>query len=250
MAALADFSYPLVLKPDTGERGQGVAIIKDEAAAKTYVDDCPDDIIVQEFIPGEELGILYRRHPDDEVGTITSITKKKPTTVIGDGMRTIELLILDCPRAVCSAKFFLKKHAARLDEVPAAGERVELSELGTHARGALFLDGADLLTDELSGKIDALSKSFPGFHLGRYDLRMDGTELKVIELNGITSEPAHIYDPRHGFIYAVRTLCDHWRSAFEIGAANRKRGTKPCSLASLLKLLFQVLNREKWEAPR
>ena len=244
-----DLSYPVVLKPDTGERGKGVAIIRDQAAAKKYLDACPDDIIVQEFIRGEELGILYCRHPDEESGTITSIAAKQPTSVIGDGERTLEFLILDDPRAVCSAKLFLHKHAGRLDEIPADGETVHLSELGTHALGALFLDGKPLATAELAEKIDKLSKSFLGFHIGRYDLRRDGQELKVIELNGITSEPAHIYDPKYSYANAVRTLCRHWRTTFEIAAKNRQQGIKPSSITSLLKLLFKLSIRHNWEAP-
>ena len=249
LAVIEDFGYPLVLKPDTGERGQGVGIIHDRASVARYLEECPTDVIVQKFVPGEELGILYERHPEQERGRITSITRKLMAAVTGDGERTLEYLILDDPRAVCSAKFFFKKHAARLDDVPAAGEMVALSELGTHARGALFLDGAEMLTPELEREIDAISKSFPGFHLGRYDLRMDGDDLKVIELNGITSEPAHIYDPKHGYGYAVRALCRHWRKAFEFGVANRKLGARTASLGSLLKLLYQLLNRQKWEAP-
>ncbi|MFT5110259.1 MAG: pimeloyl-ACP methyl ester carboxylesterase/membrane protein DedA with SNARE-associated domain, partial [Pseudoalteromonas tetraodonis] len=217
LAHLEGFTYPLVLKPDTGERGQGVAIIRDQSAALKFLASCPDDVIAQQFIPGDEIGVLYQRHPDEQVGRVTSITNKIPTAVTGDGERTLEFLILDDPRAVLSAKLFLKMHAAHLDEIPAAGEVIQLSHLGTHSRGALFLDGSDRHSEELTAQIDAISKSFRGFNIGRYDLRKDGDQFKVIELNGVTSEPAHIYDPKHGYIYAVRSLCQHWKSTFEIG---------------------------------
>ena len=248
-AALDGFSYPLILKPDTGEHGRGVAIIRNRAAAERYLTRCPDDVIVQEFVAGEELGILYQRHPDEDSGSITSVVEKGATTVTGDGERTLEFLILEDSRAACNAKLFLKNHAARLDDVPENGEIVPLSVLGTRARGAQFLDGTHLITPELEGKVDTISKGFPGFYIGRYDVIISGGGLRVVELNGMTSEPAHIYDPDLGYMNAVATLCNHWHSVFEIGAANRKRGFRPSSLTSLLKLLFQLCTRQKWEAP-
>jgi hypothetical protein len=62
-------------------------------------------------------------------------------TVTGDGVSTLERLILADDRAVCMAQFLLDKHKKRASEVPAAGERVQLVEIGTHSKGALFLDG-------------------------------------------------------------------------------------------------------------
>ena len=46
--------------------------------------------------------------------------------------------------------------AARLQEVPAPGEAVPLVELGSHCRGAVFLDGNHLHTPELEEAIEHL----------------------------------------------------------------------------------------------
>jgi len=62
--------------------------------------------------------------------------------VMGDGRRTLDELILADPRAVAMAATYLDAQEARLREVIPEGERVQLVELGTHARGAYFLDGA------------------------------------------------------------------------------------------------------------
>ncbi|HKP13550.1 MAG TPA: hypothetical protein VJZ91_15625, partial [Blastocatellia bacterium] len=66
-----------------------------------------------------------------------------------------------------------------------------------------------------------------------------GRNFKVIELNGVTSEATHIYDPRNGLLDAYRVLFAQWRLAFEIGAANRERGTMPASVRTLVGLMSE-----------
>ncbi len=222
--------YPVVLKPDVGERGAGVVIARDERGMKRALFEDAGPLIAQAYVPGVEYGIFYYRHPDDEKGGILAITDKRMLDVTGDGRRTLETLILADERAVCMADFFMEKFATRLDRIPGVGDRVMLTELGTHCRGALFLDGTHLLTSELSASIERVSRTFKGFYFGRYDVRAASEEafrrgeFKVIELNGLTSEATSIYDPRHSVWFGWRMLCRQWRLAFEIGDANRKRG--------------------------
>jgi hypothetical protein len=57
----------------------------------------------------------------------------------------------------------------------------------------------------------------------------------VLELNNVTSEATHIYDPGIGLFEAYRVLFEQWRLAFEIGAENFRRGaalTSPSTLGS------------------
>src|SRR6266702_3568965 len=58
--------------------------------------------------------------------------------------------------------------------------------------------------------------------------------LKIVELNGVTSEATHIYDPKLSLFGAYRVLFQQWRIAFEIGDLNRARGIRPASVADLL----------------
>ncbi len=260
LAALEDFlraeslDYPIVLKPDQGERGQGVAVLDNPGAAREYLARCPLAVIAQEFVPGEEFGVFYIRHPKEDRGRLFSLTEKILIHVIGDGKRTLEDLILEDDRAVCMAPLFLDRFAARVGEIPAPGENIPLTHLGTHCRGALFLDAAGLDTPELSAAIDRLSKRFEGFHFGRYDLRVPsrrdlqaGINFKILELNGVTSEATHIYDPRHRYLYGVRTLIAQWKIAFDIAAANVQNGAQPATLREVIGLLKHFRHRKKFE---
>jgi hypothetical protein len=100
----------------------------------------------------------------------------------------------------------------------------------------LFLDGAELATPALTATIDRVSRAYPGFFFGRYDVRTDsldafreGRGFQIVELNGLTAEAAHIYDPRYGVAYAYRVLFAQWKLAFEIAAENRGHGARPAT---------------------
>ncbi|UCF67236.1 MAG: alpha/beta fold hydrolase [Acidobacteriota bacterium] len=236
-------AFPVVLKPDAGQRGADVAIIRSADEASVYFDHTPRSTMVQEYVPGDEFGIFYYRHPGESTGEIFSITEKKMPTVVGDGRRTIEELILSDERAVAMVSVYSQVNLRRLDLVPDPGQRVRLVELGTHCRGAIFLDGGWVRTPELERVIDEISRTYDGFFFGRYDIRTPavkdfqrGRNFKIIELNGVTSEATHIYDPRLGLRAAYRTLFEQWRLAFEIGLENARRGHPTVGALSLLRM--------------
>ena len=237
---------PVVLKPNAGQRGSGVSIIRTSTGVRDYLVNTRVDTIIQEYVPGLEFGVFYLRKPGDPSGQIFSITEKRMPAVVGDGISTLETLILDDDRAVCIARLLLKQLKSQTSQVPARGERVQLVELGTHSRGALFLDGSWTKTPELQAKIEEISKSFTGFYFGRFDIRTPsvddfkaGQNFKIIELNGVTSEATHIYDPKNNLIDAYRVLFAQWKLAFEIGALNRVRGFKPSPARDLIEMLSE-----------
>jgi membrane protein DedA with SNARE-associated domain/pimeloyl-ACP methyl ester carboxylesterase len=235
-------SFPVVLKPDAGERGAGVSVLRGPADIEPFLANTPHDVVAQEFAAGPEYGVFYVRHPQAEQGEIISITEKCKPTVVGDGTRSLEELMLDDARAPALAHVYTEQLGARLVDVPAAGEVVLLTDVGAHACGTVFTDGHRLLTPELSARIDALSRRIEGFYFGRYDIiapsdehLMRGEDLRIIELNGLTSESTHIYDARTSLFAAYRTLMEQWRMAFAIGIANRAEGAATTSVATLLK---------------
>ncbi|MCP4092005.1 MAG: hypothetical protein GY747_01040 [Planctomycetes bacterium] len=238
-----DLDYPIVLKPDSGERGTGVAMIQTPTEASAWFENQDRAAIAQPLILGLEFGVSYLRFPGADRGKVVSICAKEPPTVEGDGHSTIEELILNHPRHVAVAKPLLAAQSQQLFDVPAAGEQVVLSPLGTHSRGAIFLNRNVLHTADLEAAIEDISRRMEGFYLGRYDIRVPSTDdlqagrnIQVLELNGLTGEPAHIYDPQHSVGYARKVLCQLWRDAFTIAAANKKAGAAPASASELLRL--------------
>ena len=236
--------FPIVLKPDVGQRGLGVAVAKSEQDIQSYFAASRNGTIAQEYVPGLEFGVFYYRYPNETRGHIFSITEKRFPNVTGDGESTLEELILCDERAVCMARFFSWKHASRLGEVPADGQIVPLCELGTHCRGSVFKDGMWVKTPELEVVVDEISRGFAGFYVGRYDIRAPSVEdfrhghnFKIVELNGVTSEATHIYQPGASLMTGYRTLMRQWRITFEVAAQNRARGVAPVPARDLLQMV-------------
>ncbi len=236
-----ELGYPIVLKPDYGERGSGVTIAHDEVSARAYLKAAVETTIVQKHIPGVEYGVFYERFPNDAKGKITGITHKAMTTLKGDGIHTLEHLILADPRAVAQASVFFELQQDRLQEVIPEGELVKLNIIGTHSRGSLFLDASDAWTVEMETAIDEVSKHFEGFHLGRYDIRTSslaslqaGEDFHIVELNGVTSEPTHMYDPKHTVFYAWKLLTAQWSRAYRMAAQNVQKGHKGFTILEIL----------------
>ncbi|MFN0085935.1 MAG: alpha/beta fold hydrolase [Blastocatellia bacterium] len=236
----AGISFPVVLKPDAGERGAGVVIAKSRDDLDACLREAKVDMLVQEYAAGDEFGVFYYRYPGEPAGRIFAITEKRFPVVTGDGKSTLERLILSDDRAVCIAGMLLQTLADRLWEIPKAGEAVQLVEVGAHARGTLFLDGEWIRTDALERAIDGICRGYEGFYFGRFDLRApdvealrEGREFRIIELNGVTSEATSIYDPKNSIFAAYRTLFEQWRIAFEIGAQNRRNGAPAASVRQL-----------------
>ncbi|MFC1832720.1 VTT domain-containing protein, partial [Thermodesulfobacteriota bacterium] len=128
---MADHSldYPIVLKPDAGQRGQGVKICPDLETARQWLEQAERDYLIMEYLPGEEFGVFYYRLPDQPRGRIFSINRKKLLDVVGDGKSTLEELILRDERAVCMAPMFFENLEADLLDIIPEGQTRQLGQV-------------------------------------------------------------------------------------------------------------------------
>jgi hypothetical protein len=247
--AARGWPYPLIVKPDVGQRGVGVTRVNDAAGLQAYRRAYSGPVLVQPWHPGPfEAGIFYVRRPHESRGRIFSITDKQFPSIVGDGHSTVEQLIRQHPRFRRQATLFLARHAATRRRVIGKGERFVIGEIGNHAQGALFVDGAHLITPALEARIDEIARSVPGFFIGRFDVRYRnvdrftaGRDLAIVELNGVTAESTNIYDPSRSLVAAYRTLFEQWHMVFGIGAANLERGEGWVSLRRIVSLVWSHL---------
>jgi membrane protein DedA with SNARE-associated domain len=234
-------TLPFILKPDVGQRGNGVRLIRSMRAALEYLQAVDAPVIVQHYAVGpHEAGVFYYRFPGESRGHIFAITEKIFPAITGDGTHTVEDLIRSDSRAALMARTYLRRFAARRDEILAPGEVLKLVETGNHAQGCIFRDGMHLHTEALEQTIDEISRKLPGFFIGRYDIRYQneedfkrGCNFRIVELNGATSEATSIYDARNSLFSAYRKLFRQWELVFAISAVNRANGHAPTSLMSL-----------------
>jgi len=207
----------VIVKPDVGEQGWGVALICTRRGMERYFECMQVAIIVQRYLPGIEVGIFYCRRPGAERGRIVSISE----SIHHRGVRADP-----CPEEAPSIVFGFTCHDAE------------------------YRDALSWNSPQIERAIDALGRAVPGFFFGRFDVRAASAdalrrgEFTVIELNGVLSESTQIYDPAVSFARACATLFRQWRVAFEIGAENRARGTVPTRLRELVKLTAMKIWRQ------
>lgn len=238
--------YPVFCKPDQGERGRAVEMVRSESELIDYCKANAEPFVIQQRHAGEmEVGVLWVRHvesitnPDHQgpSGFIYAITIKHFPVVVGDGKLSTRRLILGHKRYRAQSRMFLTRMSNQLNMVPKAGEEIALGIAGNHAQGAMFTDGQHLITDELSARITQIVDRFiddqsRGFDIGRFDLRCDSLEqlakgqgFGIVELNGLTSEPTNLYDPKRSIRWAWSMLFGYWMHAEKIAQARLNTNT-------------------------
>lgn len=241
LIAAEKVTLPFVMKPNVGQRGAGFKKIVRIEDAVAYLKSSVAPMLVQRYVAGpKEIGVFYFRFPGQAQGQILAITDKSFPSVTGDGFRTLRELILADTRASLIANIYLNRFQDAADHVIPEGTVVRLVEAGNHCQGCIFADGMHLYTRELCDAIDRVSRSIPGFYIGRYDIRFESDEelragrgFSIIELNGAASEATSIYDARNSLFSGYRTLYHQWELVFAIGRAHRDRGLRAPSLFDL-----------------
>ncbi|KHA62040.1 D-alanine--D-alanine ligase [Vibrio variabilis] len=243
---LADLGlgYPLVAKPDLGCRGVGVKLIRNDKQLHDYIETFPQDgrfLLQQKSSHQAEAGVFYVRQPGETHGKIISITLKYSPYVVGDGESTLKQLIEQCPRAGKLQHLYLPRHSHQLEQVIENKDEFQLAFAGSHSRGAIFRDGNRFITEQLERKLDLVLGDFDGFHYGRLDIKfrdihalMQGEHFDILEINGASSEAAHIWDSDTPLSHIFATLLKQYRLLYQIGSKHKKQGIGSPSLGALL----------------
>jgi hypothetical protein len=231
------FQFPVIFKPDLGERGFMVKRIFNEKDVEVYLEKLKANFLIQELIDlPVECGVFYTRFPNEINGEVTSLVLKEMLTVKGNGIAMLQELIFEKPRAKLQWEILKEIHVEKLTTIIPIGKIVELNQIGNHCLGTKFLNGEHLINKKLSQTFDLISKQIDGFYFGRYDLRCASVEdlyqgkVKIMELNGCGAEPAHIYHPGFSLWRALRILSVHWKNMFTISVQNHKRGVQYLSM--------------------
>ena len=250
------YSYPIIAKPDVGERGLMVKKLNNEKELNDYFQENKVDFILQEFIHfPEEISVMYYRKPGEGRGMVSSICVKEMLKVCGDGQSTVKELIQLNDRAILQLERMAKTSPDLLKSIPPSGELLELEPIGNHSRGTMFLNGNHHIDDQLIDIFDQIGQQMDGIYYGRFDLKCKSMEevkkghgFKILEFNGIASEPAHIYDPSYPLFDKYRDIQKHWRVIYDIGKIQRKRGVHGMSwkeATDSLKAYFNYLKMIK-----
>jgi hypothetical protein len=242
-------AYPIIAKPDIGWCGFGVRLVRNDGDLTAYLGSFPrgECIILQQFLPQEgEAGLFYVRRPGEAKGTLTGILLRHFPRVLGNGVSSIAELMAGEPRLRRLGGDGKSETCCDRASIPATGEMVRLSTIGSTRVGGLYEDATDLITGALTDAIDAIAQDMTDFHVGRFDIRYDsldklaeGSGFAIIEVNGAGSEAVHAWDPKFTLREAYAIIFAKQRMLFEIGDAMRQRGIRPIGHAKLAKLHFR-----------
>lgn len=244
-----EFNFPIVCKPNVGERGIGVEKIDNKQDLNLFLKTQNNDILVQEFINYPiELGVFYHRFPSSSKDGISSVVKKEFLKITGNGKSRFGELVTKNRRAKGRMSYLKKKYETKWNLIIPSGITYKLEPIGNHNRGTKFLDGNHLINEQLVDVFRKIAQPLDGYYYGRFDLKVNsiedlyaGDKIKIIELNGTNSEPAHIYDPDFPILKAYKEIIKHMKLVYEISQENRKLGVKPDPFMDVLRGLYDHL---------
>ncbi|MCO6359881.1 hypothetical protein [Roseivirga pacifica] len=251
-----NLNFPIILKPNIGERGADVAKINNQQGLVDYVRSANYDFIIQEFVGFPiELGVLYYRYPNTGQTGISSIVQKEFLQIEGDGRSTLKALVFKNERAKLQWDNIKLKFGERLQDVLPKGEKLELEPIGNHCKGTKFLSGMDLIDNDLVKVFDEVAADSDDFYYGRFDLKVSSVEdlrkgenIRVMEFNGVTSEPGHIYDPKLNLLVAYRDVIRGLNIMAEISRQNMKSGVAVTPAMELLREIKTHFGRKRQPA--
>jgi hypothetical protein len=249
----AGIGYPLIAKPDVGERGFLVKKIAHQEALAQYLQAWPATFILQEFLDfPKEASVLFYVFPGEKGRFgITSVCLKAFLTVTGDGVSSVRTLMGQHIRAAFQLPRFEREFPNLLDKIPAAGESLLLEPIGNHARGTMFLNGNHLVTPDMEAAFEGICRNIKGVCYGRFDLKyhteaeLQRGVFKTMELNGVFGEPAHVYDPQYGARRAYRDVYRHWRLLYQLYWAQQKQGVAPTGYREAFRFIQEYFRYKK-----
>jgi hypothetical protein len=224
-------SFPVAVKPNVGRMGLMFRKLNSLDDLLAYHQQMKVDYIVQEFVDLPiEVSVFYYRFPAHKKGTITGFVKKERLSVTGDGISTLNDLMLNYQRVQFRLKEMAAKHAAMLNAVIPRGEKYILSDALNLSRGGRLISLEQEKDERLLALFDRLSHSGK-FFFGRYDIKCSSiADLKnernysILEFNGSGAEPHHVYGNGNSFFKAIQVLLTHWNILYKISVENNKRG--------------------------
>lgn len=244
--------FPLIVKPDMGERGKGVEMIPKLSDLENHIASLPKEpYLIQEYIEYPlELGILFYWNLEGKP-QISSIGSKSFCHVTGNGKDPLKVLIKKNPRLATRIPLLKKRFQKEWKTILPKDNRLLIEPIGNHNRGTTFLDGQSYYSKEMLDWAENCARQIPGFDYGRFDIKIKDKnafkrkkDIKIMEVNGVNSEPIHIYDPNYSIWNAYRDIFFQMKIIFDLSQKRLKDEYPTQSLFAFLKGTQQVLGKK------
>lgn len=241
-----DLSFPVIVKPDQGARGFGVKLVQNSQELRDYHNSAKSDYLIQAYLDDpQEFGVFVVKTAQEFY--VSSVTQKDFLILYGDGRSSMKELFLKHPRA--NKYFSISDLPLYNERVLEVGQKILLEPIGNHCRGTKFVNANSIIDDSLTSHFEKLCKSIPQFYYGRFDVKAASVaalvegKFKIMEVNGASSEPGHIYDPNYKLRQAYKDLFWHWKKMSQIVAVNKKQYPKESLLTTVKTIVNYYLTR-------
>ena len=229
-----ELGYPVVLKPDWGSHGDFVSVdIRDEKELKKITKEFfkeygkETSFLVEEYFEGTEHRIFITQKGD------YAVLKREPAHVIGNGMQSLEELILSenkrrtklkqtkntslCPLAVdAQVLTHLKKTGKTLSSIPKDNEKVYLRKTSNIAKGGKSYNVTKQTHPSVIAIAKRIAKAIPlpmmGIDFMTQDIEktQDLGTYRVLEVNSSPGFAMHMFPtegtPINVAEYAIKVL--------------------------------------------
>lgn len=176
-------------------------------------------------------------YPNFKKPQITSIGKKEFCDVKGNGSYTLETLISNNHRIAHRKKILKKRFKKQWQQIIPLNKKILVEPIGNQNKGTIFYDGRNHYSEEMLEWVSDCVKNIKGFDYGRIDLKMEHWNsfknkkgIKILEINGVNSEPIHIYDPRYSIWKAYKAIFHHMHIIYRLSKHKLNQSHQTCSL--------------------
>ncbi len=187
----------VVVKPRTTNYGDGITIIDNPATEEVlknaieYAFSFDEDVLIEEYVKGNEYRFLVLD------GKCIHVSWRRRTSVVGDGVSTIQQLIDKKVNSLLYTRFnrkivvnqlmldYLSEQGYSLEYVPSKDERIYLHKISNVSKGGEAVGVNEIMPDYFKKIAEKLVKAFNAKICG-VDIIIDdlnSTNYKVIELN-------------------------------------------------------------------
>lgn len=194
-------AFPCVMKPDIGDGGVGVCVVRSREHLRNWLEVNPDDAVLQEFVGGNEYEVVWSRRPNRAAGRIQTVVQKDFVVIKGDGERKLEELIWADDRGVSNGKLFSKLNFRDATRVLKAGETYALAPIGSRIKGANFVSRPELRAGTLADVLDRLADACGNVHYLVFDIRAvddaalaSGNGIRITGIKGAGATASTIFD--------------------------------------------------------
>jgi hypothetical protein len=224
--------FPLIIKPTVGARGLLVKKVNTLEEIQLHLRQFPTEFLIEEFIDYPvEAAVLYWRNPETNKSGILSVTIKEFLSVTGVGHLPVYDLLLLNQRGILQIERLEKENPNMLNLIPKIGEKVLVEPIGNHCKGTKFMNFNHLITPEMVAAYDKIQDNLPNCFVYRLDLKVpsvsdlqNGKNVKILEINGVGSDPAHVFDPNFPLLDVYAAYFSLWKKIFEVSTAQHRRG--------------------------